>query len=66
MISYNPAGITQEEVRDAIERAGFTVDGLESGRQSPLRPDAQATREPLDHMRPPPKVHPDPGGHEGQ
>src|SRR4051812_19960833 len=62
MISYNPIGISCEEIRDAIERAGFTVDGVETGRQSPLRPNPQPTREPLDYLRPPPKVHPDPGG----
>ena len=66
MISYNPIGITPEQIRAEIERAGFTVDGIESGRKSPMHPNPQPTAEPLDHLRPPPNVHPDPGGHKGQ
>ena len=29
-ISYNPLGISKEAIRDAITRAGFTIDGIES------------------------------------
>ena len=66
MISYNPQGVTQREIQTAIERAGFRVDGIEGGRRSPQTPDPQTTKEPLGHLQPPPKVHPDPGGHKGQ
>ena len=66
MISYNPVGVDQGQIRTAIERAGFTVDGIEGGRKSPQYPNPQPTKEPLDHLRPPPKTHDDPGGHKGQ
>ncbi len=36
-ISYNPDGISVEQIRDFIQRAGFTVDGIEGGRRSPER-----------------------------
>lgn len=36
-ISYNPAGISVQQIREAVERAGFTVDGIEGGHRSPER-----------------------------
>jgi len=36
-VSHNPVGISVSQIRDAIERAGFTVDGIESGHRSPER-----------------------------
>jgi hypothetical protein len=43
MISYNPIGINVAQIRGAIERAGFTVDRIEGGRQSPERRGAEET-----------------------
>lgn len=37
MISHNPLGISQDQIRNAIERAGFTIDGIEGGHRSPER-----------------------------
>lgn len=36
-ISHNPVGISVSQIREAIERAGFTVDGIEDGHRSPER-----------------------------
>jgi hypothetical protein len=43
MISYNPVGISVEAIRKGIEQAGFTIDGIEGGRESPERIGAQET-----------------------
>jgi hypothetical protein len=42
-ISHNPDGISISQIRDVIERAGFTVDGIEGGRRSPERRGAEGT-----------------------
>lgn len=43
VISYNPVGISPDQIRQAIERAGFTVDRMESGRRSPEHRGAEDT-----------------------
>jgi hypothetical protein len=34
-ITFNPLGISQETISDAITRAGFKIDGIESSAASP-------------------------------
>src|SRR5262245_60163164 len=41
-ISYNPS-LTVDQIRDEIVRAGFTIDGIETGRKSPERRGAEDT-----------------------
>lgn len=38
MISFNPLGVTQQEICTEIERAGFTIDNIESSHKSPQNP----------------------------
>jgi len=65
-VSYQPVGITPEQIRTEIERAGYTVDGMQGGHQSPLSGNPPQGRTPVNHMGQSQNVHPDPGGHKGQ
>lgn len=63
MISYNPLGISAEQIRSAIERAGFTVDGMEGGRKSPERRGAEDTGKEIWRS---PETKPDDKHHAGE
>ncbi|MHA3769983.1 hypothetical protein ACXR0O_00435 [Verrucomicrobiota bacterium sgz303538] len=43
VISFNPLGISVEQICQEIGRAGFTVDGFETGHRSPERRGMKAT-----------------------
>jgi len=66
MISFNPVAIDQGQICTEIERAGFTIDGVEAGQPAIHISGPKPTGEPLSRMSIPPKTHDDPGGHKGQ